>query len=195
MKRIWFIFTLSSLIFLIFSSPTNCLEALMQAGKDGVSLIIKLLGIYAIWLGFLEIVSESGLSKKLSSLLSPVVDWLFGKTDKQTKELIAINMSANILGLGNASTPTGLKAMKKLDEQNKQKEIASLPMIMLVVINATSLQLIPTTIIGLRQTYGSINSADIILPTIIATVVSTIIGVSLVKLCNKIREKKVGNAS
>ncbi len=194
MKRIWFVFTLSSLVFLIFSSPTNCLEALMTAGKNGVGLIIKLLGIYAIWLGFFEIVSESGLSEKLSSLLSPVVDWLFGKTDKQTKELISLNMSANILGLGNASTPTGLSAMKNFDEQNTQKEIASLPMIMLVVLNATSLQLIPTTIIGLRQTYGSLNSADIILPTIISTVVSTIIGVALVKFCNSIKKRKI-NAS
>ncbi len=188
MRKIWFIFTLTSLVLLIFSSPNLGVKALMNAGEDGVSLIVKLVGIYAVWLGFLEIVEQSGLNKQISNLLSPIVDWLFGKTDKETKQLISLNMSANILGLGNASTPLGIKAMQNLDKQNNSNT-ASLPMIMLVVLNATSLQLIPTTIIGLRQTYESVNSTDIILPTIIATTISTIIGIVLVKICHAIHKR------
>jgi len=192
MKRIWFFITTASLITLMISVPNLSIEALMNAGRGGVELLLKLVGIYAIWLGFLEIVEQSGLSKKIASLLSPMVDWLFGKIDKQTKEYISLNISANMLGLGNASTPLGLKAMQSLDKQNTKNE-ASLPMITLVVLNATSLQLIPTTIISLRQTYQSVNSTDIILPTILATVFSTVLGIVLVKLCNKMRRRK--NAS
>ena len=188
MRRIWFVLVLISLICLL-SSPNLSIEALISAGQNGTMMIIKLIGIYAVWLGFLEIVEQSGLSQKIASLLSPVVDWLFGKTDLQTKQYISLNMSANILGLGNASTPIGLKVMQNLDQQNKSTT-ASLPMIMLVVLNATSLQLIPTTIISLRQTYGSVCSTDIIIPTMIATSVSTILGVLLVKLCNTLHSRK-----
>ena len=100
-----------------------------------------------------------------------------------------MNLSANMLGMGNACTPTGLKAMAGLDKQNNSVT-ASMAMIMLVVINASSIQLIPTTIIGLRQQYGSTTSSDIILPTLIATIISTVLGVLLVKLCNKIFKRR-----
>ena len=89
-----------------------------------------------------------------------------------------------MLGMGNAGTPIGLKAMKELNKDHKSN-IASLPMIMLVVLNATSLQLLPTTIISLREVAGSLSSTDIILPSIIATTVSTLLGIVLVKLCHK----------
>ena len=185
MRKIWFFMVLSSLVTLLFVNPEDCINALMTAGSDAVSLTIRLLGIYAVWLGIIALVDASGLSNKIANLMEPVIDWLFGRTDSETKRYIAMNLSANMLGMGNACTPTGLKAMAGLDKQNNSVT-ASMAMIMLVVINATSIQLIPTTIIGLRQQYGSTTSSDIILPTLIATIISTVLGVLLVKLCNKI---------
>ena len=189
MRKIWFFMVLASLVTLLFINPEDCINAMMTAGSDAVSLTFRLLGIYAGWLGIIALVDASGLSNKIASLLEPAIDWLFGKTDNETKKYIAMNLSANMLGMGNACTPTGLKAMEGLDKQNNSVT-ASMAMIMLVVINATSIQLIPTTIIGLRQQYGSTTSSDIILPTLIATIISTLIGVLLVKLCNKIFKRR-----
>ena len=146
MRKIWFFMVLASLITLLFIDPEDSINAMMNAGADAVSLTIRLLGIYAVWLGIIALVDASGLSGKIANLLDPVIDWLFGKTDTETKKYIALNMSANILGMGNACTPTGLKAMNGLDKQNNSTT-ASTAMSMLIVINATSLQLIPTTII------------------------------------------------
>ena len=189
MRKIWFFMVLSSLVTLLFLNPEDCINALMTAGSDAVSLTFRLLGIYAVWLGIIALVDASGLSNKIANLMDPVIDWLFGKTDSETKRYIAMNLSANMLGMGNACTPTGLKAMAGLDKQNNSVT-ASMAMIMLVVINASSIQLIPTTIIGLRQQYGSTTSSDIILPTLIATIISTLLGVLLVKLCNKIFKRR-----
>ena len=189
MRKIWFFMVLSSLVTLLFVNPEDCINALMTAGSDAVSLTFRLLGIYAVWLGIIALVDASGLSNKIANLMDPVIDWIFGKTDSETKRYIAMNLSANMLGMGNACTPTGLKAMAGLDKQNNSVT-ASMAMIMLVVINASSIQLIPTTIIGLRQQYGSTTSSDIILPTLIATIISTLLGVLLVKLCNKIFKRR-----
>ena len=189
MRKIWFFMVLSSLVTLLFVNPEDCINALMTAGSDAVSLTFRLLGIYAVWLGIIALVDASGLSNKIANLMDPVIDWLFGKTDSETKRYIAMNLSANMLGMGNACTPTGLKAIAGLDKQNNSVT-ASMAMIMLVVINASSIQLIPTTIIGLRQQYGSTTSSDIILPTLIATIISTLLGVLLVKLCNKIFKRR-----
>ncbi|MBR4270660.1 MAG: spore maturation protein [Clostridia bacterium] len=184
MQKLWLVLVIPSLIFMIINSPQNSILALTQAGSDGVSLIIKLAGIYSIWLGFLALIEKSGLDNKIASFLSPIVDKLFKNTSKEAKKYISLNISANMLGMGNAGTPIGLKAMKELNKDHKSN-IASLPMIMLVVLNATSLQLLPTTIISLREVAGSLSSTDIILPSIIATTVSTLLGIVLVKLCHK----------
>lgn len=189
MRKIWFFMVLASLTTLLFVNPEGSINAMMNAGADAVTLTIKLLGIYAVWLGIIALIDACGLSEKIANLLEPLIDWLFGKTDNTTKRYIALNMSANILGMGNACTPTGLKAMAGLDKQNNSIT-ASTAMIMLVVLNATSIQLIPTTIIGLRQQFGSTASSDIILPTIISTLVSTLIGVILVKICAKIHKRR-----
>ena len=188
MRKIWYFMVLASLITLLFVNPEASITAMMNAGSDAVTLSIKLLGIYAVWLGIIALVDACGISKKIASLLDPIIYWLFGKTDEKTKNYIAMNLSANILGMGNAATPTGLKAMYCLDKQNNSI-YASEAMIMFVVINATSIQLIPTTIIGLRQQFGSTTSSDIILPTILATTLSTLLGIVLVKICAKFRKR------
>lgn len=181
---------LSGIITLVFVNPEDCVNALMTAGSDAVTLTIKLLGIYAVWLGIIALVDATGLSNKIAFLLEPVIDWLFGKTDAETRRYLALNLSTNILGLGNACTPTGLKAMEGLDRLNGGITTASTAMIMLIVLNATSIQLIPTTVIGLRQQYGSTSSSDIILPTLIATTISTILAVLFVKVLSKLKRYK-----
>ena len=189
MKRIWFAMVLCSLVALCFINPEASINSMISAGENAVTLSIKLLSVYAIWLGLINIVELTGLNTKIASLLSPLIDWLFGKTDKQTKNYIALNLSANMLGLGNACTPMGIKAMEGLDKQNNSK-IASTAMIMLLVINATSIQILPTTLIGLRVTYGSTNSTDIIIPSLVATLISTLSGILMVKLFSKIKFRK-----
>ena len=191
MRRIWYVIMLASLIALCIINPENSINAMMDAGEKAVMLSIKLIGVYAIWLGILGIVDQTKLSDKISSLLSPVIDFLFGKNlDQQTKNYISMNLSTNILGMGNACTPLGIRAMNGLDKLNNHSTTASTAMIMLMVINATSIQLLPTTIIGLRASYGSTTSSDIIIPSIIATTLTTVLGVLLVKLCSKIKFKK-----
>lgn len=189
MRKIWFVIMTASLIALCIVNPENSINAMMRAGESAVMLSLKLMGIYAIWLGILGIVDATKLSDKIASLLSPVIDFLFGKgIDSQTKNYLAMNLSTNILGMGNACTPMGIKAMNGLDKLNKT-QVASTAMIMLMVINATSIQILPTTIIGLRANYGSTTSSDIILPSIIATTLTTVLGIVLVKLFSKIKFK------
>lgn len=175
-----------SLIVLIFVNPSAALDEMIGASASALSLCIELCGVYAIWLGLLEIVDATGLSKKLARLLRPLIKKLFKVDDEEVQKMIALNMSANILGLGNASTPMGIKAMQALDDGSGK---ATFSMIMLLVVNATSIQLLPSTVIGLRSSAGSANPADIILPTIIATAVTTICGISLVLFCNFLHKK------
>ena len=116
------------------------------------------------------------------------INLLFGKVDDYTKNQIAINITSNLFGMGNASTPSGMNAIAGLDRDSKY---ATTAMIMIVVMNSTSMQLIPTTVIGLRATAGSINSTDIIIPTLIATIFTTVFGVLLVKIFSKIFRDKL----
>lgn len=189
MKKIWFTIVILSLVFMCFTTPENAVNSMMDSGKTAVELCLKLVGIYAIWLGILQIVEDSGVSTILANLVSPVIDLLFGKISLNAKKYIATNLSANILGMGNACTPTGIMAMRELDKENNSI-VASRAMIMLIVLNATSIQLLPTTIIGLRTVHNSINASDIIIPTLISTVISTLVGVLLVSLFSKMKHKK-----
>ena len=134
----------------------------------------------------MEIVDATGRGKKLAKLLRPLIRKLFRVDNEEIEKMIALNMSANMLGLGNAATPMGIKAMQALDDGSGK---ATFSMIMLVVVNATSIQLLPSTVIGLRANAGRADPADIILPTILATIVTVSIGISLVILCDKIKKK------
>ena len=138
-------------------------------------------------MGILKIVEDTQLDKKIGKLLNPLIKRLFGKTDAETHNQIAINITSNLLGMGNACTPSGIKAMKGLD---KGSSVATSAMIMLMILNTSSLQLLPTTVIGLRVASGSTSPNDIIFPTLIATFVSTLSGIILCKLCEKLLSKR-----
>ncbi len=186
MNKIWFVMVVGSICFLLWSNPSSVLNSMIDASGEAFSLCIELCAVYAVWLGVLELVEASGLSEKLAKLLHPLIKKLFKIDDKETEKMIALNMSANILGLGNAATPMGINAIKRLDDGSG---VATNAMIMLIVLNATSLQLLPSTVIGLRSSAGSTSPSDIILPTIIATFCTCLLGICLVKLCNHIRDK------
>lgn len=177
-------------IVLLLQNPSAVLSTLMDTGASTLELCISLCAIYSIWLGIFEILDNTGLNDKLAKLLSPIIKKLFPNAKKDTQKYIAINMSANILGLGNAATPSGIKAMKGLEDGSI---VANFSMIMLMVLNATSLQLFPTTTISLRQNAGSTSPSDIILPTIIVSVISCLAGISLVFLFSKIFKKAKKN--
>lgn len=179
-----------SISVMLFIDPSQCLDTMISAGEKAVNLCISLIAIYSIWLAILEIVDKSGLSNIIAKMLKPLIKFLFGNQDEETNRLLAINISANILGMGNASTPSGIEAMRLLDKNNG---IASQEMIMLMLINSMSLQIIPTTLIGMRVAFGSSNPTNIILPIIITSLISTFIGVLLVKLIYKKRAKKWAN--
>lgn len=168
-------------LFVIFS-PEQAINSMLSASEKAVTLCISLISIYALWLGLLEIVEESGINVKIAKLLSPIIKFLFGKQPDKVNEQLAINLSSNILGLGNASTPSGIKAMKMMDDGSGK---ANASMVMLMVLNSMSTQIIPTTLIGLKVLYGSTNPTDIIFPILISSFLSTFLAVFLVKLCYK----------
>lgn len=182
MNKIWLCMVLASICFLFWTDPSSVLSQMLGASKEALTLSIELCAVYAVWLGILELVEASGLNRKLAKILKPVIRKIFNVKDPETESLIAMNISANMLGLGNASTPLAIKAIKKMDTGS---EVASFPIIMLIVINATSIQLLPTTVISLRQAAGSLSPADIILPTLITTFCTTLLAIFLVKLLSK----------
>ena len=187
MNTIWFIMIVGSICFLLWSDPSLVLSSMIDAAGEAFTLCIELCAVYAVWLGILEIVEVSGLGQKLAKALHPLIKKLFKIDDPQTEKMIALNMSANMLGLGNAATPMGIKAMKRLDDGSG---VATPAMIMLIVLTATSIQLLPSTVIGLRASAGSTSPSDIIFPTIVATFCTCALGISLVKLCQKLFKKR-----
>lgn len=188
MNFVWTSVMLVGMGLLLLNNVDATMDALFVGGNKAISLSLKLWGIYTLWLGILKIVEETGLDKKLSKLLRPIIRLLFGKTDEYTENQIAINITSNLLGMGNASTPSGMNAIKGLD--TRISKYATSAMIMVIILNSTSLQLIPTTIIGLRITAGSSSPTYVIVPTMIATIISTIAGILLVKLFSKIFKDK-----
>ncbi len=161
--------------------------AAFDAAKTAVQLSIGLIGIMALWLGLMKLAEEAGLVQLLARIVRPVLARLFPDVPKDHPALgtMTANIAANMLGLGNAATPLGLKAMQDLQELNPDKEIATNAMVTFIVINATSVTIIPATIIGLRSAAGSANPSSIIVPSIIATTISTVTGVIVAKLLER----------
>lgn len=167
-------------------------EAALESAKEAVTLCITMVGVMSLWVGLMEIATQAGIIAKLNRLLDPVLSFLFPEIPKEHKarEYISTNIIANILGLGWACTPAGLKAMEELKElhiQNCKRKYplqweeratcASKEMCIFLVINISSLQLIPVNMIAYRSQYGSLKPAAIIAPAILATTISTVVGV------------------
>ncbi len=186
MSLFWFIMMFASILVLLITNPSAVLSEMIGASASALSLCIELCAVYVVWLGILELVDASGLGEKLAKLLRPLIKKIFKIDNTETEKIIALNISANMLGLGNAATPMGIKAMQSLDDKSGKANFA---IIMLIVLNATSIQLLPTTVIGLRTSAGSTNPSDIILPTLIVTFCTTLLGIILVHTIDKLSKR------
>ena len=177
MSKIWLFMLLFSLVATSIFAPSTIVSTMMSAAKTGVTMSIEFIGIYAVWMGFMQILDDCKLSNKFARVLHKPVQYIFGRTDKETEKNICLNIASNIIGIGSAATPYGIKAMQGLDKGEKK---ASRAMIMLVVINSTGIQLLPTTVIGMRAMAGSVSPSCVLWPTIVATFIPTILGILLV---------------
>lgn len=177
-----FIFTfflLGGIIYSFFTGNTLSVnESLIQSGETAISMILKIIPLLCLWLGVMKIASLSGLLSKLSLVVAKIIGPLFPELKKGEKALsyIATNIVMNIFGLGNAATPFGLKAFERLQEINPKKEEASRSMITLLVMNTASVTLIPTTVISFRRMYHSNQPTEILIPCMIATILSCLFG-------------------
>ena len=190
MNFIWCLLVISGILTLTFINPNLAFSSLLDGSENAINLSIKLWAIYSLWLGLLHIIEETKLNEKIAKILTPLIKFLFGKTDEKTSAQISLNITSNLLGLGNASIPSGISAMENL---SKGKNYLTTSMLMLLILNSCNLQIIPSTIISLRATHGSINSADIILPNLIASFLSLILGISFVFLYGKFSKFKDKN--
>lgn len=168
--------------------------ASINSAKEAVTLCITMLGVMSMWTGLMQVAKKSGIIDGLTKALNPVIKLLFPDIPQGhiAREYICSNMIANILGLGWAATPFGLKAMLELKKLNHDSETASVDMCTFLIINISSLQLIPVNIIAYRSQYGSVNPADIIVTAILATTFSTIVGVVFSVVARKLSGKRGG---
>lgn len=192
MNKVWLSILILSIIALLFVDPSGVLLGLTTASNKAVKLSLELCAIYAVWIGIFSILEQTGISKWFAKILSPIVNLIFGKKNlsEKSRTYISLSMSANMLGMGGAATPLGIKAMESLQEINPDKDTASFAMTMLIIISSTVLQFLPTSIIGLMSSSGSKNPTAIILPSILTSICSSIVGIILVKLWHFISSKR-----
>ena len=179
MNTLFFVIVSLSAVILLFVSPNDFLSAMLDGAGKSATLCISLLASYAVWLGLMKVWEKSGVSRKISRILRPVVSKLFHTKEEKTLDALCMNISVNLLGISGAATPYGITAARLLDKTDNTEYSSAL----LLVINATSLQLIPTSVIGIRTALGSTSPADIVLPTVICTVFSTVFAVAMLYLC------------
>lgn len=160
--------------------------AVIGCGQTAVELVITLAGAMAVWGGIMRVAQRSGLSEKLTKILKPILRFIFRGLSDDSPALgaIAMNTAANLLGLGNAATPLGIDAMKKLEEEEKPKHSASLNMIKLAVMNACSMEIIPTTVAALRQEAGSADATEILPCVAAVSLCSLIAALTVAELLN-----------
>ena len=188
LNYIWAVMIILGIVFgAITGNMKEVTEAALQSAGEGVSLCIATAGIMALWVGLMEVAESSGLIQKLTHMLSPFISFMFPGIPKghKARDYISTNIIANILGLGWACTPAGLKAMEELSKLEKERgnsHIASNEMCTFLILNISSLQLIPVNMIAYRQQYGSVNPAGIIAPAVMATCISTLVAIIYCKI-------------
>lgn len=178
---IWGVFIILGITYSIINKDPNLTNNLLTSGKNSIDMILTILPLMCLWLGITKIAQASSLLTLVSKKLSKVVRIIFPEIPKDHPAIgyISTNIVMNMLGLGNAATPFGIKAMEKLKELNQNKDVASRSMITFLVINTSSVTIIPTTVISLRLLHGSIDASEIIPVTILTTFISTFIALIL----------------
>ena len=173
LNKIWPFFIIISFIYAIYSGNfSNINNAIFESADQTVELCLTMFGTLCLWNGIMKIAIKTSMIEKLTKFLKPVISFIFPeiKNNKKISKEISMNMVANILGLGNAATPLGLKAMESMQKINKNKSKLSNPMAMFILINTASLQIVPTTVISIRSSVGSQEPTKIIFAVWIATI-------------------------
>ena len=187
---IWPIFIIISYIYAIINGNVEKINnAIFEYTEMAVNLTITLLGTMCLWNGLMEIALNTRLINVINKILNPFVNFLFpeSKENKKIHEEISMNITANMLGLGNAATPIGLKAMNSMQEKNENKERLTDDMAILIVLNTASIQIIPTTVIGIRMSLGSTQPTKIIFAVWFSTICAAIVGIAVTKICIKLK--------
>lgn len=187
MNYVWVIIIIFSFFCAIATNNMPSLSsAVISGGTEAITLVLKLTGIICFWKGLMAIAEKSGLTQIISNMLKPVLKLLFPKLkDEKAKNAISMNLTANLLGLGNAATPLGLEAMKRLQENSLKKDTATDEMVRFVVLNSAALHLVPTTVALLRHEFGSQNPMEILLPSIVTSFFSVTVGVLMTFILRK----------
>lgn len=175
LNKIWPTFIIISFVFAIYSGKVlNVSNAVFNSAEQTVTLCLSLLGTLCLWNGIMKIAVKTSIIEKLTKFLKPLISFLFSeiKENKKISKEISMNMVANILGLGNASTPLGLKAMESMQKENPDKDKLSNSMAMFILVNTASLQIIPTTVISIRNSLCSENPTKIIIAVWVATIIA-----------------------
>lgn len=178
---IWGVFIILGITYSIINKDPNLTNNLLTSGKTSIDMILTILPLMCLWLGITKIAEVSSLLTLVSKKLSKIIKIIFPEIPKDHPAIgyISSNIVMNMLGLGNAATPFGIKAMEELQELNQNKDEASRSMITFLVINTSSVTIIPTTVISLRLLHGSIDASEIIPVTILTTFISTFIALIL----------------
>lgn len=179
-QYIWFFMVAGGIAFSAISGNiTEITVTTVDSAKEAINLCIMMFGVLGMWSGIMEIAVQSGLIEEISRKLKPILRFLFPRLPKEHKawEYIVGNMTANIMGLGIGATAFGIQAMKELDKTNPKKGIATDEMCVFLIINISSLQLVPVNMIAYRMEYGSVNPTQIIAPAFLATVISTMVAI------------------
>ena len=189
---IWPIFIIISVIYaFLCGNIENVSNGIFSSLNDVIDLSLTLLGTMCLWNGIMEIARNTSFVDRLCKMLNPLIKILFPRLENEkAKREISMNIVANFLGLGNAATPLGLKAMKTLQEDNKIKDTLNNYMVMFNVLNTASLQLIPTNVIAIRNSLGSNSPSGIIFPVWIATIIAAIVGITATKILINLSNKK-----
>lgn len=188
LNYIWASMIIISFVSAIFTGRMQEVSnALLSGASDSINFLISIVGMMAFWSGIMKISDNSGVTLFFVKLFSPIMSFLFPNCKKNSKALraISMNMTANFLGLGNVATPMGIKAMKELQKQNENKDIASSDMIMFVIINTASIQFIPTMISIIRKKHGAQYPLDILPAVWFTSVLSLILGILITKFFEK----------
>ena len=159
-------------VIILIRAPENFLAAMLDGGSRAATLCVSLIATYSVWMGLIKVWEDSGVTRGVSKLLRPLAKKLFKTDDRAALNAVCMNLSVNLLGVSGAATPYGVKAAQLLD----QSENAEYSSAMFFVLNATSLQLLPTSLIAVRVSMHSLSPADIVFPTLFTTLFSTILG-------------------
>ena len=190
---IWFFLILIGIVFSFFTGNIDTINnSILTNGTEALDLVLSILPIIVLWTGIMKIAEDSGLLRKFAKSVEPVLSKLFPDIPKDNPALgfIASNIAANMMGLGSAATPFGLKAMKELQKINLDKDTASTPMITFLVLNTAGVTIVPTTVLALRIAHKSVNPSSIIVPGIIATFCSSLGGLLLDYIIRKRRKNR-----